>query len=151
MPVQTQQPFRTEVAKRAKRTAITTDRQALIDGLNHDLAGEYQAIVMYIHFSAMLTGPCRRELRAFFQAEIVDEQIHAQFLADKIAALGGEPATKPGPVPHAAQPPHRGSGIRKGHAPRHRTIAGLQCDERVTHADGIDGQRACATCPSGDE
>jgi len=79
-------------------------RQALIDGLNHDLAGEYQAIVMYTHYSAKLTGPYRRELRALFQAEIPDEQGHAQFLADKIANLGGQPATKPRPVPQAEQP-----------------------------------------------
>src|SRR5207248_359999 len=79
-------------------------RQALIDGLNHDLAGEYQAILMYIHYSAKLTGPYRRELRALFQAEIADEQGHAQFLADKVAALGGEPTTTPRPVPEADQP-----------------------------------------------
>ena len=29
---------------------------------------------------------------------------HAQFLADKIASLGGEPTTEPRPVPHADQP-----------------------------------------------
>ena len=80
------------------------DRQLLIDGLNHDLAGEYQAIVMYTHYSAKLTGPYRRELRALFQAEIPDEQGHAQFLADKIANLGGEPTTKPRPVPCADEP-----------------------------------------------
>jgi bacterioferritin len=79
-------------------------RQALIDGLNHDLAGEYQAIVMYTHYSAKLTGPYRRELRALFQAEIPDEQAHAQFLADKIANLGGEPTTRLRPVPQAEQP-----------------------------------------------
>lgn len=79
-------------------------RQVLIEGLNHDLAGEYQAILMYVHYSAKLTGPYRRELRAFFQAEIADEQGHAQFLADKIAALGGEPTTDPRPVPEAHQP-----------------------------------------------
>ena len=79
-------------------------RQALIEGLNHDLAGEYQAIVMYTHYSAKLTGPYRRELRALFQAEIPDEQAHAQFLADKIANLGGEPTTRPRPVPPAEQP-----------------------------------------------
>ncbi|OWK39799.1 ferritin-like domain-containing protein [Fimbriiglobus ruber] len=73
-------------------------------GLNHDLAGEYQAIVMYIQCSAKLTGPYRRELRALFQAEIADEQGHAQFLADKIASLGGEPTTEPRPVPPADQP-----------------------------------------------
>jgi bacterioferritin len=95
---------RTDVARGAKPTATTKDRQALIDGLNHDLAGEYQAIVMYIHYSAKLTGPYRRELRALFQAEIGDEQGHAQFLSDKIAALGGEPTTEPRPVPHVNQP-----------------------------------------------
>jgi len=92
MPVQTQQSLRKEVTMDAKPGAAV-DRQALIDGLNQDLAGEYQAILMYVHYSAKLTGPYRRELRAMFQAEIADEQGHAQFLADKIVALGGEPAT----------------------------------------------------------
>ena len=76
----------------------------LVDGLNHDLAGEYQAVVMYTHYAAKLTGPFRKELRALFQAEIGDEQGHAQFLADKIAVLGGEPTTEPRPVPHATDP-----------------------------------------------
>jgi bacterioferritin len=75
-------------------TPAAVDRPAQIDGLNHDLAGEYQAIVMYAQYSAKLTGPYRRELRALFQAEIADEQGHAQFLADKIATLGGEPTTE---------------------------------------------------------
>jgi bacterioferritin len=82
----------------------TIDQQTLIDGLNHDLAGEYQAIVMYTHYSAKLTGPYRRELRALFQAEIPDEQGHAQFLAEKIASLGGEPTTEPRAVPCADEP-----------------------------------------------
>lgn len=83
----------------------TTDvRQALIDGLNHDLAGEYQAVVMYTHYSAKLIGPYRRELRALFQAEIPEEQGHAQFLAEKIASLGGEPTTVPRAVAHADHP-----------------------------------------------
>jgi bacterioferritin len=82
----------------------TIDQQTLIDGLNKDLAGEYQAIVMYTQYSAKLTGPYRRELRALFQAEIPDEQGHAQFLADKIASLGGEPTTVPRPVTHAKEP-----------------------------------------------
>ena len=84
---------------------ISVDRQTLINGLNHDLAGEYQAMLMYLSYSAKLTGPYRKELRNFFQTEITDEQGHAQFLADKIAALGGEPTTEPRPVP-LAQDPH---------------------------------------------
>ncbi len=106
MPVRMQkdEPRKTEVERGDNRTAPTVDRQALIDGLNHDLAGEYQAILMYTHYSAKLTGPYRRELRALFQSEIADEQGHAQFLADKIAALGGDPATQPRPVPQANLP-----------------------------------------------
>jgi bacterioferritin len=105
-PVRTQKvDYRTtEDARGGKRASTGVDRQALIEGLNRDLAGEYQAILMYTHYSAKLTGPYRRELRALFQAEIGDEQGHAQFLADKIAALGGEPTTEPRPVPHADQP-----------------------------------------------
>ncbi|NQV24112.1 MAG: ferritin-like domain-containing protein [Rhodopirellula sp.] len=87
-----------------KATPATADQQALIDGLNDDLAGEYQAILMYTQYSAKLTGPYRRELRALFQAEIPDEQGHAQFLSDKIANLGGDPTTKPRNVPPADQP-----------------------------------------------
>ncbi len=94
----------TEDASSDKQLLPTTDRQDLIDGLNSDLAGEYQAILMYIHYSAMLTGPYRRELRALFHAEVTDELGHAQYLSDKIAALGGEPTTEPSPVPHANQP-----------------------------------------------
>jgi bacterioferritin len=106
MPVRTQKDGQrtTEVGGDNKPTATAADRKALVEGLNHDLAGEYQAILMYTHYSAKLTGPYRREQRALFQAEIVDEQGHAQFLSDKIAALGGEPTTEPRPVPHAEQP-----------------------------------------------
>ncbi len=38
----------------------------------------------------------------FFGAEVADEQMHAEFLANKIVALGGEPTTEPRPVPAAA-------------------------------------------------
>src|SRR2546429_8953129 len=95
---------KSEPGRSDQGTSTTVDRKVLIEGLNDDLAGEYQAILMYTHYSAKLTGPYRRELRALFQAEIADEQGHAQFLADKIAALGGEPTTQPRPVPHANQP-----------------------------------------------
>lgn len=79
-------------------------RETMIEGLNEDLAGELQAMIMYLHYSAMLTGPYREELRSLFQAEIADEQGHAQFLSDKIAVLGGQPTTTPRPVPDAQTP-----------------------------------------------
>jgi bacterioferritin len=88
----------------AKDSPVHADRESLLIGLNHDLAGEYQAILMYTHYAAKLTGPYRKELRALFQGEVVDEQGHAQFLADKIAVLGGEPTTQPRPVISADNP-----------------------------------------------
>jgi bacterioferritin len=77
------------------------DKQKLIDGLNEDLAGELSAIIQYITYAAKATGPYRPQLVAFYLAEVADEQMHAQFLANKIVALGGEPTTVPRPVPEA--------------------------------------------------
>lgn len=84
----------------ANKDAITK----LIDGLNQDLAGEYNAIISYTTYSAKVTGPYRPELVTFLQAEIPDEQAHAQYLADKIASLGGEPSVEPKPVPTSDDP-----------------------------------------------
>ena len=67
----------------------------LIELLNGDLSREYQAIITYIQYAASVTGPHRQELKNFFLAEIPDETMHAQYLADKIAALGGVPTVAP--------------------------------------------------------
>ena len=77
------------------------DKQELIDGLNEDLAGELSAIIQYITYAAKATGPYRPQLTDFFLAEVADEQQHAQFLANKIVALGGEPTTTARAVPRA--------------------------------------------------
>lgn len=71
------------------------DKETLVKNLNEDLAGELSAIVQYITYAAKATGPYRPQLSAFFLEEVADEQLHAQFLANKIVALGGEPTTKP--------------------------------------------------------
>jgi bacterioferritin len=78
------------------------DKEQLIANLNEDLAGELGAIVQYITYAAKATGPYRPQLAQFFLTEVADEQLHAQFLANKIVALGGEPVTTPRPVPPAA-------------------------------------------------
>jgi bacterioferritin len=77
------------------------DKKTLIDNLNKDLAGELSAIIQYITYAAKATGPYRPQLSQFFLAEVTDEQGHAQFLANKIVALGGEPTTTARPVPPA--------------------------------------------------
>ena len=77
------------------------DKRKMIDLLNQDLAGELGAIIQYLTYAAKATGPYRPQLSSFFLEEVADEQIHAQFLANKIVALGGEPTTEPRPVPEA--------------------------------------------------
>ena len=77
------------------------DKQTLINNLNEDLAGELGAVIQYLTYAAKASGPYRPQLSAFFLAEVADEQLHAQFLANKIVALGGEPTTTPRPVPAA--------------------------------------------------
>ena len=78
------------------------DKETLISKLNGDLAGELSAVIQYLTYAAKATGPYRPQLAQFFLAEVTDEQMHAQFLANKIVALGGEPTTTPRPVPPAA-------------------------------------------------
>jgi bacterioferritin len=77
------------------------DKKKLIGLLNEDLAGELGAVIQYTTYAAKATGPFRPQLSQFFLTEVADEQLHAQFLANKIVALGGEPTTTPRPVPAA--------------------------------------------------
>ena len=87
-----------EPTTETKAEAKPVTKQELIDGLNTDLAAEFQAVVTYRLFASMATGPYRQEIRSFFEKEIADELNHAALLADKIVALGGEPTTEPLPV-----------------------------------------------------
>jgi bacterioferritin len=69
----------------------THDAQTqLLEALNEDLRGEFQAIIMYRLYASMVQGPYRQELRNLLA--------HAQILADKIAAMGGTPAASSAPV-----------------------------------------------------
>jgi bacterioferritin len=80
------------------------DTQQMIERLNYDLAGEYQAIISYNQYAASMTGPYRQELVEFFRDEIPDELDHAQYLADKIAALGGTPTVEARQVTQLTEP-----------------------------------------------
>jgi bacterioferritin len=76
-------------------------KKQLIQALNEDLSGEFGAIIQYLTYAAKATGPYRPQLVQFFLEEVPDEQAHAQYLANKIVALGGEPTTQPRTVPAA--------------------------------------------------
>ncbi len=78
------------------------DKQTMINHLNEDLAGELSAIIQYITYAAKANRPYRPQLAQVFLTEVADEQLHAQYLANKIVALGGEPTTQARPVPAAS-------------------------------------------------
>ena len=93
------------MATRTEQQPRTMDsKRALLDGLNEDLRGEFQAIIMYRLYASLVQGPYRQELRAFFANEIPEELAHAQILADKISALGGTPSAEPAKVTVVSEP-----------------------------------------------
>jgi bacterioferritin len=94
------------------------DTKTLIENLNKDLAEELAAVIQYTTYAAKVTGPYRPQLVQFFLAEVPDEQMHAQFLANKIVALGGEPTTKP-------------SAVKKAHTNREMLEAVLEAETRA--------------------
>ncbi len=94
------------------------DAKTLIDNLNKDLADELGAVIQYTTYAAKVTGPYRPQLVQFFLAEVPDEQLHAQFLANKIVALGGEPTTKP-------------SAVKKAHTNREMLEAVVEAEARA--------------------
>jgi bacterioferritin len=76
----------------AKKASAASVKSKVINALNQDLSLEVQAITRYIVYAAAVHGPYRPAISALFRAEVADELLHAQSLADKVAALGGQPA-----------------------------------------------------------
>ena len=70
-------------------------KEALINGLNEDLAAELGTIIRYNYQASKAFGPGGAEVRELFQEELQDELGHASFLSDVIVDLGGEPTTTP--------------------------------------------------------
>lgn len=69
-------------------------KKELIEGLNLDLSHEYGAVVQYTYSAAVVSGLYRASLKPAFEAEIEDELGHAQYLSEKIKALGGTPTVE---------------------------------------------------------
>ncbi len=65
-------------------------KQNLITGLNEDMNLELEAVLRYLYHTATATSLLGHELRELLKADIAGELEHAVFLADKIAALGGD-------------------------------------------------------------
>ena len=70
-------------------------RTDLIENLNSALSLELAGIIQYSQHSYLVTGIEREVYKEFFRDNAGEAQDHAEFLGDKIVALGGIPTVEP--------------------------------------------------------
>ncbi len=80
------------------------DDVELIQGMNRDLSQELGTICRSIHQTAMARGPAGRDFRIFLKVRVIDDVMHALFLAEKITDLGGVPNVTPAPFQTLTNP-----------------------------------------------
>ena len=71
-----------------------TGKKEIIDGLNEDLAREYQAIIQYVVFSSTLKGAEYGDIAQELKLHASEELEHALEVAKQIDYLGGDPTVK---------------------------------------------------------
>ncbi len=73
-------------------------RAQLIDALNEDLSREYQAIIAYVNYSAVLKGAAYMNIAGELAVHAKEELDHALAISNHIDYLGGMPSVTPKPV-----------------------------------------------------
>ena len=73
-------------------------RQELLEYLNQALSLELAGIIQYSQHSYLVTGIEREIYKEFFRESAEEANDHAQFLGDKIVALGGVPTVEPATI-----------------------------------------------------
>jgi bacterioferritin len=79
-------------------------REQMIELLNEDLAGEYQAIIAYTVYSQVLKGAAYTDIARELEAHAGEELAHAIKIAKQIDYLGGMPGVMPKPVKTSNDP-----------------------------------------------
>lgn len=73
-------------------------REDLIELLNEDLSGGYQAIISYVVYSQVLNGAEYMKIAGELEKHAAEELSHALIISKQIDYLGGMPAVQPKPV-----------------------------------------------------
>ena len=79
-------------------------REQMVELLNVDLAGEYQAIIAYIVYSQTLKGAAYTDIARELELHAAEELQHAIKIAKQIDYLGGQPGVTPKPVKTSDDP-----------------------------------------------
>ena len=90
--------------KKELSSGLNITREQLIQLLNEDLAGEYQAIIAYTVYSQVLKGAAYTDIARELEAHAGEELAHAIKIAKQIDYLGGMPGVTPKPVKTSADP-----------------------------------------------
>ena len=83
---------------------LNITRERMIQLLNEDLAGEYQAIIAYTVYSQVLKGAAYTDIARELEAHAGEELAHAIKIAKQIDYLGGMPSVTPKPVKTSNDP-----------------------------------------------
>ena len=86
------------MSKLETKSEYNITREKLIQLLNEDLAGEYQAIIAYVVYSQLLKGPEYTDIARELEVHAGEELAHAIKIAKQIDYLGGMPGVMPKPV-----------------------------------------------------
>jgi bacterioferritin len=79
-------------------------RERMVQLLNEDLAGEYQAIIAYVVYSQVLKGAAYTDIARELEKHAAEELSHAIKIAKQIDYFGGMPAVTPKPVKTSEDP-----------------------------------------------
>jgi bacterioferritin len=79
-------------------------REQMVQLLNEDLAGEYQAIIAYTVYSQTLKGAAYTDIARELETHAAEELAHAIKIAKQIDYLGGSPCVTPKPVKTTSDP-----------------------------------------------
>ena len=85
-------------------SGLKITRERMVQLLNEDLAGEYQAIIAYTVYSQVLKGAAYTDIARELEAHAGEELAHAIKIAKQIDYLGGMPAVTPKPVKTSNDP-----------------------------------------------
>jgi bacterioferritin len=92
------------MSKSKQTSELNITRKQMIQLLNEDLAGEYQAIIAYTVYSQVLKGAAYTDIARELELHAGEELQHAIKISKQIDYLGGMPGVTPKPVKTSDDP-----------------------------------------------
>ena len=114
-------------------------REALIAGLNEDLAREYQAIITYVVYSQVLRGAEYMNIAGELEVHAAQELKHALAISKQLDYFNATPTVQPKPV----KAPNSNTSPRGALAARARPACGAARQSRTPAA----GSNCSGTSP----